>query len=410
MLTRWRDALLIGFGIALVHRLFLTVWLVIAWGLLSATIPDADVNFHTTADARLPAFNSAEEARLLGVWRRWDAVHYLSLAHSGYRTDNAGSTVFGVLTPLAIRAVAPLVGGSPDVASIIVQTLAFGAALTLLIGVVERMFDDRGLGIAAAVTTALLPLSFYFAAPFSESLYLACVLGVFACALSGRWVAAGLCGILAALTRAQGAIIALPAGLLLLEAHGWRLNQPARWLSVARRVFLPALALLLIPLGYVIFLLYRDSIGLPSLGDTYARYSYHFFVNPLEGMLINARWIVENPAAALVNHDIWLMMGALLLTALTIAIPRHRKLPLLAFTIGHLLVYFSKINWVWGGSDEVLFSQSFARYTLVLFPLIILLADGTRRLPRLAQVGLGGAALLLLMVASALYTVALVGP
>jgi hypothetical protein len=410
MFIRWRHALLIGFSIALAHRLFLMAWLPLAWAILSASIPNADPDFHTTADARLPAFTAQDEARLLGVWRRWDGTHYLSLAHSGYRTDNTGSTVFGVLTPLAIRAAAPLVGGSPDLASIIVQTLAFGAALTLLIVVCERYFDDRGLGIAAAVTTTLLPLSFYFAAPFSESLYLACALGVFAAGLSGRWLIAALCGLLAALTRAQGAIIALPAGLLLLEARGWQLRQPARWLAIARRAFVPGLALLLIPMGYVVFVLYRDSIGLPPLGDTYARFSYHFFVNPLEGMLINARWIVENPAAALVNQDIWLMMGALGMTAVTLIVPRHRKLPLLAFTIGHLLVYFSKINWVWGGTDEVLFSQSFARYTLVLFPLVIALADGARRLPRLGQAVLGGGALLLLMYASALYTMALVGP
>ncbi|MDZ4768748.1 MAG: hypothetical protein SGJ24_06435 [Chloroflexota bacterium] len=410
MSAGWKHALVIGFTLAVAHRLALTVWLAVAWGVLGSYLPDARADFHATADARLPVLTTPAEAHLLGVWRRWDAVHYLDLAHNGYRTDQAGSTVFGVLTPMVIAAVAPLVGGSVDVASIIVQTLAFGAALTLLIRLCAVWFDDQALGVAGAITTALLPLSFYFAAPMSESIYLALVLGTFYLAVQRRWLPAALLGCLATLTRAQGAVMAIVVGLLLIEAHGWRWAYPASWLRAGIRALPAALLLLLIPAGYLLFVLYRDSIGLPSLGDTYANYSYHFFVNPIEGVWINLVWIANNPARALVAVDVWFLFGSFLMAGIAFFVPKHRRLPLLAYTLLHLAVYIAKINWVYGTTDQVTFSQSFARYTLMLFPAVLLMADGARRLPRLGQVALAAIAGVTLLLASALYTVALIGP
>lgn len=406
----WRTALTFGVAIALLHRLALTAWLALAWGILGLFLPSPPADFHATPDARLPALASPLEASLFGPWRRWDAVHYLDLATNGYRLDQAGSTVFGPLVPLALAAVAPLAGGSVDAASVLVQTLAFAAVLTLLIRFCAIYFEDAALGVAAAIMLALLPLSFYFAAPLSESVYLACALGAMLAAAQRRWLIAALVGLLAALTRAQGAVIAGAIGLMLLDAYGWQWSQPRTWVPAARRALLPGLPLLLIPLGYVVFIAYRAAIGLPSLGNTYATYSYHFFVNPLEGLWINLTWIANNPAAALASLDVWFMVGSFALAALALRFPKHRRLPLIAFTALHLLVYVSKINWVWGTTDQVLYSQSFARYSLVLFPLVILLADGARRLPRLAQVALGTISGALLLLASALFTVALIGP
>ncbi|NUQ03449.1 MAG: hypothetical protein HUU31_06160 [Anaerolineae bacterium] len=100
----WRRAAAYGIAIAFLHRLALTVWMALAWAFLSSYLPEARADFHATTDAHLPALASPAEAHLLGVWRRWDAVHYLDLTVNGYRLDQAGSTVFGVLTPLALRA------------------------------------------------------------------------------------------------------------------------------------------------------------------------------------------------------------------------------------------------------------------------------------------------------------------
>lgn len=411
MSVSWRRAASFGISIALVHRLLLTIWLALAWTVLGSYLPrDARADFHATADAQLPVLSNPLEEDLLGVWRRWDAVHYLDLTYNGYRIEHAGSTVFGALLPLTLKAVMPLTGGSADVASIFVQTIAFAAALTLLYKLCDAYYGDEALGRASVLTFALLPLSFYFAAPMSESLYLALSLAVFYLSVRERWVAAALLGLLASLTRSQGAVLAVVAGFLLLEACGFKLNVPATWLPSVWRAARIGWILALIPLGFVIFSAYRTGIGLPSLGDTYANYSFHFFVNPLEGAWINIRWVISHPLEAITNLDALAMFGSFVLFVVSLRFPKHRRLPLVAFTLGHLLVYISKINWVWGTHDQVLFSQSFARYAIVLFPLIILAADGARRLPKAAQIAVGLVSGILLLMASGLYTVALVGP
>ncbi|MCK6577427.1 MAG: hypothetical protein L6Q98_04905 [Anaerolineae bacterium] len=406
----WRRAAAYGIAIAFLHRLALTVWMALAWAFLSSYLPEARADFHATTDAHLPALASPAEAHLLGVWRRWDAVHYLDLTVNGYRLDQAGSTVFGVLTPLALRAASLVTGGSADIASILVQTTAFAAALTLLYVFGARYYQDEALGRAAALTTALLPLSFYFAAPLSESLYLTFSLGVLLLSLNGRWLAAGLTGFLAALTRTQGVILAAAAGVMLLDQVGFDWRAPSTWLRAASRSLRRGWALALIPAGALVFIAYRAALGLPPLGDTYAHYSYHFFVNPLEGLWINLRWIAAHPAEAVISLDVWVMIASFAGLILALRFPQHRRLPLIAFTLGHLLVYVSKINWVWGTTDQPLYSQSFARYAVVLFPLILLIADGARRLPALPRIALGAVSGLLLLFAGALFTVALVGP
>ncbi len=414
MARHWLRAAAHGFTVALVHRLVLTVWLAVAWMIVQTYLPGtAGADFHANADANLPSLDSPAEQNLLAVWRRWDAVHYLNLAYNGYEAVQPGSTVFGVLTPLVLRVAAlPFSGLSApiDVGSIVVQTLAFGAALTLLYRFCTVYFDDEHLGLASIMAMALMPLSFYFAAPMSESLYLLLALAVAYASLRGRWLAAALFGFLAVLSRSQGVILAGVSGVFLLEQVGWRLTIVSTWRKALLRSVRVGWVLAFIPMGLLVFSAYRDSLGLPSLGDTYYNYSYHFFVNPLEGLWINIQWIAAHAGVALRTVDILVMLLAFVLTGIQIAVPSHRKLPLIAFTVGHLLVYLSKINWEWGSNEVVLFSQSFARYAIVLFPLVILIADGVRRLPMIPRLLIGGACGALLLIASGLYTVALVGP
>ena len=403
----WRQAILWGAGTAMIHRLLLTLWLALVWTVVGANLGGAPVDFHA-AGADLPALGSPLEQAVFGVWRRWDAIHYLDLAYNGYRLDNPGATVFNLLTPLGIRAADLALPGSVDLAALVFETLAFGLALTLLYRVVEVYYRDHKLAPWAVAALALMPNAFFFAAPMSESIHLAGVLAFFYFTARDRWGAAALSGFLATLARTQGVLLVGVGALMLIEQCGL---PPRRAVlsTYLRQVMRRGWWLALIPAGSLIFLAYRASLNLPSMDDIYARYSYAFFINPIESILINMRWMAANLGQALISIDSWAFVVIPLLMLCLLRSPRHRRLPLIGYTTAVYLFSLLKINYDWG-TDEVMFSQSIARYGLVLFPLTVLIADGLRALPKWGRIGMFALMGFGVFGLSALYVLALTGP
>ena len=371
----WRRALMWGLGVALAHRLVLTLWMALVWLLFGAQTGHA-VDSHNTPIAALPALSSPLEELAFGVWRRWDVVEYLNLAQNGYRATDPHASVYGPLAPLVIRLLDVALPGPLDLAGMVFGTAAFALALVMLYRVVEVAYGDPDLAPYAVVATALLPLSYFLTAPMSDAIYLALVLGMFYAASQERWWLMGVCGFLATLARTQGVLLTVVAGVLALEmpllpSREWR----TRLVKALRRTW----PLALIPLGYAAFTAYRRSVGLPPLVQTYHQASYHFFVNPLEGLIINLRWLVRYPLHSLTNVDFLAMLLVPPLTALLGRYPLHRRLSAIVYCVASYLVFISKINWRFG-TQEVLYSISVARYALTLFPLTVLLADLYRRL------------------------------
>lgn len=405
-LTGWRAAWAWGIGTALTHRLLLVIWLGIAWGVVGANLGDTRLDFHAR-DARLPALTTPAEELIFGVLRRWDAVHYLDLAYNGYRAENPGATVFNLLTPLAFRAADWVLPGSIDFAALVVETVAFTIALALLYRVVELYYKDERLARWSVILLALMPVSYFFAAPMSESLHLAFVLAFFYCALKDRWVWAGVMGFCATLARSQGVFLIGVGGLLLIERYGL---PPREWFGIwLRPVLRRAAWLALIPFGAAIFLVYRASLNLPSLDEVYANYSYAFFVNPIEALAINLRWIAANPERALFNTDMWALFLSLGLILLMFFRRAHRR-PALIFYVGANLAFqITKINYDWG-TDVVMYSQSVARYALMFFPLTVLIADGFTALNKWGRIISMVVLALGVLALSAAYVLALTGP
>ncbi len=401
-LSDWKVAFRWGFGVAFVHRVFLGLWMALVWLVISpwTTYP---ADFDAVAKHGLPRLTTPVVQLIFGVWRRWDANHYLHLAVHGYQADNPGPTVFGPLTPLAFRALDPLLPGPVDLSAMVFETLVFGLALTLLFRLCAADFDDEALARWAVGLTALLPLSYMFAAPLSESAYLALALGSVYAARRGRWLVAALCGWLATLARTQGILLTVVAALMLWTAIQPRPNR-------LREGICRGWVLLLIPTGALVFSAFRASHGLPPLADVYANFSHHFYTNPLRGVYLNARHFVRQWPHCLYDADLLALIVSLTLGVLQLRHPRLRQLPLLSYTWLHLLLFLSKINQD-HFTGEVTYSQSFGRYTLVLFPLTILLADKLRSIPsqRLRLICLLGLTSGLLLF-SARHVLYLIGP
>jgi hypothetical protein len=367
----WSIALKWGLGVALAHRVVLGVWMAAVWLVISPwTAYEAD--FNAAEEYRLPRLTSTAEQLIFGVWRRWDADHYLNLAVHGYQVDNPGPTVFGVLAPLGFRFFDWLLPGPVDLGAMVFETLAFSAALTLLFRLCAVNFGDEQLARWAVGVTALQPLSYCFAAPLSESAYLALALAMVYAAYRGRWLVAGLCGLLASLTRTQGVLLAAVAGLILLEQA-----RAARdgWRQIIRRSWV----LLLIPSGALVFTAFRAGRGLPSLADVYSYYSFHFYTSPIKGVFWNARYLVRHWPHSVYDTDLLALATSLALGGIMLRHPLLRQPPLVAYTWLHILLFLSKIN-VDRYTNEITFTQSFGRYALVLFPLTLLVADWLRRI------------------------------
>lgn len=211
---------------------------------------------------------------------RWDAIHYLHIAEHGY--TGKATTVFYPLYPLLIRLLSP-VTGSYVIAGAAISLLSFVIAMVLL----HRLTVEE-LGVDAASVTILLlafaPLSFFFTAIYTESLFLAVTVGAFYAARHGRWKLAALLAAAATATRVPGILVV--AGVL----YTW-------WRSGERpRSALIWFALSTLPLAA--FSIYLDLHGFGLLGSVQNQSGYgRSMVTPI-GTMIRAfeatiRWSTQ---------------------------------------------------------------------------------------------------------------------
>jgi Dolichyl-phosphate-mannose-protein mannosyltransferase len=171
------------------------------------------------------------------IWNRWDAPHYLDVALFGYTNYDPGNLpmysklgdldLFIVFYPLFPWATALGLAFLPElVAPIAVSAIASVAAVLLLYRLVAREFGEA-VGKRAAVFMLIFPTAYFLHIGYTESLFLALVLGSFLAARTDRWWLAGLLGGLAALTRVNGLILipalAVEAWLQWGEQRRWRL-------------------------------------------------------------------------------------------------------------------------------------------------------------------------------------------
>ncbi len=241
-------------GVWLVMRLFTSLWAALLSPLRPLTVREQEIALWPPT----ATWSVWLERVALAPWQRWDTKYYLSIVQQGYRVDD-GTAQFHPLFPwLAIPLYA--LTGQPLLALLLVSSLA-----SLLLLVAFQRLAELDLGRDRAfMSTVLLcfaPPAFVLFAPYTESLFLLSAVACFYWMRQRSWWMAGLAGGLAVLTRQQGLFLAFPLAWELWEAseRKWR-----RALAVWR----DWLALLLIPLGLAIWLVYRAVV----LGDLRASF------------------------------------------------------------------------------------------------------------------------------------------
>jgi len=169
---------------------------------------------------RAGAHISVSSNPLLAVWGRWDAVHYLAIAERGYYGTEMA---FFPLYPLLIRVVGGLIGNYL-VAGLIISNVAFLFGLLFFYKLVEHQYN-RVVAHRAIFYVSIFPTAIFFSAVYTEALFFALTVASFYYIREHKWLAAGIFGGLAALTRVEGVLLFVPYVIEVFTPSGagsWR--------------------------------------------------------------------------------------------------------------------------------------------------------------------------------------------
>lgn len=296
----------------------------------------------------------------LGVWNRWDAVQYQIIARDGYQlagSEARYSLAFFPLYPLFVRLVAFAARDYVLSAFVVSGVASVSAALLLkrLAGI-----DEPGAVARRAVWFLLIfPTSYFLHIGYTESLFLALVVGCFLAARRGEWPLAGALSLLAALCRVNGLLL-FP--VLLTEALlEYRATRRWRW------AWLWAAGA---PAGFGCYLWLNHRVAGHALTFlSFQRENWRRSLAPPWTGMWNAYHLIwrKGPADAHMVGFEELFFAALGLAGLIFCARLLRP----SYTI------WMGLNWLLFTSTT--FMISVPRYTLSLFPLYILLARLSRR-------------------------------
>ena len=343
MKTNWRP-----FGkillLFLVMRILLGLWM---WGVRQA-FPNDPVNITPDMYKGVPV----ETVSWLEPWQRWDTPQYQAIAARGYAAfDTALFTP--PLFPLLMRWTAPVFGNNTLASGLFVSGLAFLGCLLAVFQIARFEFEDERTAIRAALILAVFPTAFFLAAAYSESLFLMGGMLSLYCARKQRWIAAGLWGALAALTRITGPFLIVPLGFAAWQA--WRNGDGRAWLAP----LITGMGSLVFPI-YVWFGLHQSPAAILDASLTRGGHLALPGLNIIEA----SNRILHGQ---LVEENIIELAFTLLFIALTIIV--WKKLPRLygVYSATLMLLFVMRL-----GSPQPLVSM--ARYVLEIFPAFLLLA------------------------------------
>jgi hypothetical protein len=174
------------------------------------------------------------------VLRQFDASYYLAIASHGYLATAPDHLAFFPLYPGLIR-VLGLLSGSNVIAGLVISSASFALALVLLHRLAELELGSRAAD-ATVLLVAFAPLSFFFTAIYTESLFLLLSVGAVLAARRERWALAGILAGLATLTRPTGILLVVP--LIIMRLRAGRLDRQLAWPLIPVGALLGYLAIL----------------------------------------------------------------------------------------------------------------------------------------------------------------------
>jgi len=200
-------------------------------------------------------------------WVHWDSQYYLEIATKGYDTGfplqlpddslcNRGTGycqrnfAFFPLYPAAIGGLSRISGLSPAVSGVVISNLAFALAAAMLYVLTKKIFNSKT-ALGAYMLLLVFPFGYIFSAVMTESLFLLLLITGIYLALEKKYLLAGLMGALLSATRNTGVLFGFSLLLIMLAQNRYHLISVLKdWRKVV--------ALLLVPLGLVLFMVFLN--------------------------------------------------------------------------------------------------------------------------------------------------------
>ena len=186
----------------------------------------------------------------LGPWYNYDVIYYVRIVNGGYETGDVTSN-FHPLYPLIAVPLA-LVTNAPRFSLLTVSSVA-GLFLTVGAYRLARLDYDHKTSWTSTALLLCWPASAALFVPYTEALFLMLSVYCLLAARKGRFWCAGMLGGLASLTRQHGILLVLP-----LVWEMWEFSN-RNWRLLLRSLRTWS-AVLLVPAGYAIWVVYRSWI------------------------------------------------------------------------------------------------------------------------------------------------------
>jgi hypothetical protein len=323
--------------------------------------------------------------QLFFAWLHWDEKPYLNISYFGYRL--LADTAFFPLWPLLRHAAGLLLGGKFPVSfylgGILLANLLFYFALALLYALVASAFDSF-IARRTLLYLTFSPYAMFFFAGYSESLFLLLCIAMFVFLQRDKrfdWLFAGLCGMLATLTRSTGLLLAVPYTVVYLQRTWFSVDSKTQ--SFARKL-LPFVPIALIPVGLLIYMSYLSiTKGNPlQFNVEEGAIWFRHFTFPLITFVITFQAFFQENSLA---NAVFLQLGNLenltaVIIALVILAAGWKRLPLSYSLFTLAIMLFDLSVPMYDPNIEPLTSQP--RFIVILFPLAIICAMWSKHLGR----------------------------
>jgi hypothetical protein len=292
----------------------------------------------------------------LDIWGVFDSGWYLSISVHGYQAaaSSAADTLgqanynFFPLYPLLMRSLTILTKDHYLAGLALSNTCLFLACISLY--KLMRLDSDHETALASIRYLLIFPVSFILSGVFTESLFLLLAIMCFYYAKRHRWLLVGISGFLLALTRSVGILVFIPL-----------LYEYVRQKDFKVRRLRPDIGfLMLIPLGLFVFAVHNYLLTGDYLATVHIQETGwgHELTNPLEFLIDNLRG-----NSVLFRFEAWFTLALLIL----------------------LNVFYRRIGFgYWLLAMPALLlplattHPSMPRYSVVIFPIYILLAKLAR--------------------------------